>query len=262
MWACSELVIPFERDECLSFKDLIWRLFIGDASRIEVAAKVITDSWSLWNNQNEVRVGGARKIRADLIKRAVQYMEEFIAETELPMSMPVPEAQFLAWVPPTTHYFKVNVDGATFAKQKAAGVEVIIRDDQGQVIEALIKKIQAPLGAVEIEAKVFEAGMQFTKDIGIQDLILEGDSLTIYHALVGLSLPPTLVDSVVKGLQSFCGEFHQISFSHDPHQGNRPAHLLAKHAKGIVDYPTWMEENPYFLFEQALLHNVLSFIAN
>lgn len=129
MWACSKLVIPFERDECLSFKDLIWRLLMGDASRIEVAAKVITGAWSLWNNQNEVRVGDARKIGADLIKRAVQYMEEFIAATELPVSTPVLEAQFLAWVPPTTHYFKVNVDGATFAKQKAAGVGVIIRDD-------------------------------------------------------------------------------------------------------------------------------------
>ncbi|XP_050241112.1 uncharacterized protein LOC126690008 [Quercus robur] len=214
MWACSKLVIPFKRDECLSFKDLIWRLLMGDASRIEVAAKVITGAWSLWNNQNEVRVSGARKIGADLIKRAMQYMEEFIAATELPVSTPVPEAQFLAWVPPTTHYFKVNVDGATFAKQKAAGVGVLILDDQGRVIAALSKKIQAPLGAVKIEAKAFEVGLQFGKDIGIQHLILEGDSLTICRALVGLSLPPTFVDSVVKGLQSFCGEFHQISFSH------------------------------------------------
>ena len=51
-------------------------------------------------------------------------MEEFNAATELPVSTPVPEAQVLAWVPPTTSYFKVNVDGATFAKQKAAGVGV------------------------------------------------------------------------------------------------------------------------------------------
>nr|POE97065.1 hypothetical protein CFP56_23050 [Quercus suber] len=62
------------------------------------------------------------------------------------------------------------------------------------------KKIPAPLEAVETEAKAFEAGIQFAKNIGIQDFILEGDLLTIYHALASLTLPPTTVDSVVKGL--------------------------------------------------------------
>ena len=37
---------------------------------------------------------------------------------------------------------------------------------------------------------------------------------------------------------------------------NRLAHLLAKHALGIVDFFVWIEENPYF-FEQALLYDVL-----
>ena len=82
---------------------------------------------------------------------------------------------------------------------------------------------------------------------------MEGDSLTIYRAL---ALPPTSVDSVVKGLQSFCGEFDQISFSHVQRQENRRTHFLAKHVKGIVAFSTWMEENPCFL-EQALLSDVL-----
>ena len=86
-----------------------------------------------------------------------------------------------------------------------------------------------------MKAKAFETGLQFAKDIGIQDLILEGDSLTIYRAL---ALPPTSVDSVVKGLQSFCGEFDQISFSHVQRQENRRTHFLAKHVKGIVNYST------------------------
>ena len=46
-------------------------------------------------------------------------------------------------------------------------------------IQAFSKKIDAPLGPLEIEAKAFEVGLQFTKDVGIHDLILEGDSLVI-----------------------------------------------------------------------------------
>ena len=53
-------------------------------------------------------------------------------------------------------------------------------------------------------------------------------------------------------------EFRGVEFSHVRRQGNRPAHLQARHALGIVDYVTWIEENPCFL-EQALDHDVISF---
>ena len=40
---------------------------------------------------------------------------------------------------------------------------------------------------------------------------------------------------------------YYVEFSHTHRQGNRSAHLLAKHAIGIVDFHAWMEENPYFI---------------
>ena len=56
-------------------------------------------------------------------------------------------------------------------------IVVVVRDDLGRVVAALSKRINAPLGAVEAEAKAFETGLQFAKDIGVQDIILEGDSI-------------------------------------------------------------------------------------
>lgn len=146
-----------------------------------------------------------------------------------------------SWISPTTLNFKINVDSATFAKLKVVGIGVLVRDDQCRVIAALGKEVHAPLGAVEAEAKAFEEGMQFAKDTGIQEFIMEGDSLIIFRALSGLSSPPIAVDSVVQGLKSFSGEFHQISFSHVHHQGNRQAHLLVTHVEGIVDFSTRMK---------------------
>ena len=46
-------------------------------------------------------------------------------------------------------------------------------------------------------------------------------------------------------------------FSHVRH-GNKPAHLLAKYAKGIDDFCSWIKENPYFI-EQAFINDVISF---
>ena len=52
-----------------------------------------------------------------------------------------------------------------------------------------------------------------------------------------------------------CGFCYKVDFSHIKRQDNRSAHLLAKHALGIVDFEIWMEDSPCFL-EQALIHDV------
>ena len=44
---------------------------------------------------------------------------------------------------------------------------MVVRDDQGCVVAALCKQINAPLRAVEAKAKAFEIGLQFVKDIGV-----------------------------------------------------------------------------------------------
>ena len=63
---------------------------------------------------------------------------------------------------------------------------MVVRDDLGRVVAALSKRINAPLGAVEAEAKAFETGLQFAKDIGVQDIILEGYSIWIHHHSEGI----------------------------------------------------------------------------
>ena len=60
----------------------------------------------------------------------------------------------------------------------------------------------------------------------------------MYRALLGLSSPPPSVDVMIIGVQNECSEFCYVGFSHTRYQGNRPAHLLAKYAKGIDDYCT------------------------
>ena len=77
--------------------------------------------------------------------------------------------------------------------QKTLGLGVVIRDDKGRVEAALCcRKITAPMGAVEAEAKAFEVGLLFAKDIYIHDVILEGVSLIVHNALCDTSPPPVL----------------------------------------------------------------------
>ena len=134
---------------------------------------------------------------------------------------------------------------------------MVIRDDKGRLEAALCRKITAPMGVIEAEAKAFEVGLLFAKDVKVRDIILEGDSLVVYNALCNISSPPSSIASVVQGILDMCGDFRSVSFSHIRRQGNIPTHILAKNAYGIADYIAWIEEDPCCI-KQALIHDVTS----
>ena len=47
--------------------------------------------------------------------------------------------------------FKFNVDGVVFAELNSVGVEIMVRDWNGQFLAATSKKVHAPLGPLEAE---------------------------------------------------------------------------------------------------------------
>ena len=217
-------------------------------------AMVVTIAWVMWTNHNEVRHSGTKKTGEALVKWSTQYLAEYRSANSLPE--PIQRSQIVRWSPPPPARYKMNLDGAVFKAQKFVGIGVLIRDEQGRVVAALSQKLNAPLGALEVEAKAVEVAILFARDVGISDFIMVGDSLIVYNALCGHSSPPSSVATIISGAIGFCGLFHRVEFSHICRQGNKPAHILAKHAKGIVDYVAWLEKTPCFLM-QALNHDVL-----
>ena len=136
-----------------------------------------------------------------------------------------------------------------------AGVGILIRDAEGQLIGACSGKLEVPFGAIEAEAKAVELGLMFARDLSIQDFTFESDSLTLINAVQDLSPPPSSVAALVFSSVALSHSFRCVDFSHVGHNGNRLAHLLAKHALGIADLFVWVEEIPCFL-EQALNQDV------
>ena len=86
----------------------------------------------------------------------------------------------------------------------------------------------APLGAIEAEAKAVEVGLQFAKDLSIQDFTLEIDSQVLINALTETSPAPAsgaaIVHSVIVDSHSFC----RVDFSHVLRQGNRSTHFTSE----------------------------------
>ena len=212
---------------------------------MELIEKVIMVAWSLWKNRNELRNRGVKKSATRIGYDALEYLAEYQECVAEPVQRRDVQPEF--WKPPLREKFKINIDGAVFADQKATSVGVLIRDEEGNIIGALSKKIWAPLKAIEIEAKAVEVGLQFAKDLSIRDFILEGDSLLVINALKELSPPPSFVAAIISSFLLVSQEFRHVVFSHVRRQGNRPVHLLAKYASGIDDFSVWLKEEHCFL---------------
>ena len=253
VWCTSSLFLGSVEHHFDSFMDLLWHVVMiaqWDHSGVE---HLIVIAWALWSNQNEHRHGGAKKSAQAVVQGALEYLVAYQACLEDTDSKQ--PAAAVVWTPPSPNRYKINVDGAVFKEQKMAGVGILIRDAAGQMIDACNKKLDAPLGAMEVEAKSVELGLKFAKDMSIQDFTLEGDSLSLVNALRELSPPPLSVAALVFSSITVAHSFRHVDFAHVGRNGNKPAHLLARHALGIADLYVWVEETPCFL-EQTLNQDV------
>ena len=147
----------------------------------------------------------------------------------------------------TTSMYKVNADGAVFSKHKWARIGVIARDDQGWVVAAMSKRLQAPLVALEIEAKAIEAAAMFARDIGIQNVVFECDNLQVCSTLQGETEASTAIANIIAGTLFHMHQICHVEVRHTRREGNKAAHGLAKHAPSIYDFVTWVEETPPFI---------------
>ena len=176
-WAASKLQLLQLDVHLGSFMDLLWLVMMTNESGKEKCSQLVTTAWTRWNNRNEIFHDGEGKTGQAMTLWSAHYLQEYRSATNScfqATSDPVqhiPDAQqqplLSAWLPPSAGLFKINVDGALFSSKKQAGIGVVIRDVEGRLKAALCRKIKAPLGSLEVEAKAYEAGLLLAWHLGL-----------------------------------------------------------------------------------------------
>ena len=118
------------------------------------------------------------------------------------------------WAPPHSPRYKVNVDGAIFQLLHAVGIGVIARDNKGQCVAAMSKKMWVPLGPLEAEAKAMEEGIDFAWDAGMRNMDFETDSEILHGALTGSIMPPATILNIISSCLIQLQDFRSVRLTH------------------------------------------------
>ena len=109
---------------------------------------------------------------------------------------------------------------------------------------AMCKKLEFPLGALEVEAKAFEEGLILARDLGLRQVVLEGDAKAVTDVLRGCCSPPLSIKMITDGIM---GQKHNAlawEVCWVSRNCNRAAHLLARNAQFVKESIVWVEDIP------------------
>ena len=114
---------------------------------------------------------------------ASNLLQEFLAAQEDEAPTVHPPMNQHQWRPPEHDHFKVNFDAALFKSLNLAGIGVVIRDWRGDVVAALSMPIALASTVADLEALACCRALLFAAEKGLQNVIFEGDSVSVMTAI-------------------------------------------------------------------------------
>ena len=172
-----------------------------------------------------------------------------------PSALPSLRQRHVTWSPPAPNIFKINYDGAIFADTNRSGIGVVIHNGDGLVIASLVQPLNQAFKVVEIEVLAASRALELAADIGLDIVILEGDSKVVTQALETEDVSLAAYGLLIRDACTLARNFSEVSYSHTKREGNKVAHGLAKLAANLANCVIWMEEVPpsIYHFVQANL---------
>ena len=203
-------------------------------------------AWSIWNQRNQVRVRAPAITLHQIPSASRSLLQEYQSNTLSSDSHLHRRTQHVQqrWEPPPANFVKINFDGAVFFKDKFSGVGAVIRDENGLVLGSCSKHLPQAYSAVEVEALAAATALALAEDLGMQRVILEGDSLVIIKALREEEQFFSPVGLLLEDVRKLSLSFQQLLYSHTKREGNSVTHNLARYANSIPDFLVWMEDVP------------------
>nr|XP_023923041.1 uncharacterized protein LOC112034451 [Quercus suber] len=213
----------------------------------------------VWNQRNKIRTSQNAVPLHLVAEQAKQKLNQFKADWRNPGVMVTDRTVGSSnWLCPQDGWVKANFDGAVFSEFNQSGVGVVIKDKNGAVMASCSEKILHAYKPDEVEALAALKAASLARDLGFQNVILEGDSLCLIKALKSAEDNLSPIGLLVDDVKWVGRSFEQLVYSHVKRNGNSVAHSLAKNALRIPDSQVWMEDVPSHITSILDLDGIVS----
>nr|POE73462.1 hypothetical protein CFP56_08765 [Quercus suber] len=118
------------------------------------------------------------------------------------------------WHPPGAQIFKANFDTTVFKSCNLGGIGVIIWDWRGEAIGALTMSVPLPQSVIEFEALACQWVVQFAMEIGLTEVIFEGDSVMVIQAISQGTSDFSAYGHIIEDIRSQAAAFQFSVFCH------------------------------------------------
>ena len=200
-------------------------IYAGTTRDLEI---MVAMAWAIWYNRNQCvhesekqAVGQIWDFASSLLlnyKEASKYFQLGPAFCEV------------SWKKPPMGVYKINVDGATSERGRKSSIGVIIRDFKGEAATGLCRLLNGNFSVLEMEMLAVEAGVLLAKELGLQQIIIESDSLLAVQSISANEVSGE-TGHIVQGILSIMDCFSSWQIRHVKRDSNRLAHELALYAK-------------------------------
>ena len=133
---------------------------------------------------------------------ASNLLQEFLAAQEDEASTIHSHVIQHQWRPPEHDHFKVNFDAAVFKSLNLAGIGVVIRDWCGDVVATLSMPTALALTVADLEALACRRAVMFAAKKDLQNVIFEGDSVSVINAIIQENPVLTSYGDIVDDIRS------------------------------------------------------------
>ena len=248
IWTCKEVAglwssldwfhqsVPVQP---VNYRELLARFMPSqDDYKAEIFAIV---GWCVWNRRNAIHYNREVRLVDNICREADNLLQEFLQAQEVELSPPRPQVM-QRWQPLDPNIYKINFDAAVFRVLNLAGVGVIARDNRVDSIGAQTMPVPFRQSVAELEALACQKAVQFALEIGLTQVVVEGDFVTVIEALKKgtgqFASHGNILDDI--RFQSTCLQY--VDFSYTSRICNSIADALAKKASSGVGLQVWLED--------------------
>ena len=259
LWSCREskqawkilgwwrLIKDGYRGDMVDF--LTWIQDSFSSSEFEAFVMIM---WSSWNHRNAGIHSNTTRPVADRINLTLQLLEDFRASlsskasgTATTLSKPT------RWSPPPPGTTAINTDAA-FSNGNSCGFGGVLRSSTGHVKCCFFAQGNGEIEPLIAEELAIKRGLRTAIDLGLKDIEVQTDCLTIPTLLAGAPLPITECGAVLEDIKLQLSLFYSATIIHTSRKCNTVAHLLAKMALNFHAPAIWYDYALPGLWESIL----------